>query len=232
MKNTLLKNLVKENLEKVKKEKNSKLLSENKIIKNRYSILVQGKKLKTKSDFIKLSDDIINETLYLKSQNFNDKLINEGLLDFFMGLPYGESIAEYFKEQLLKWVAGKFGIDTGSFWFGVLDKAFGNVDLKDYPKLFECTFLSTTITDAFAEQGIAEIQKRTVGNSPIAEITRNMMMELFKSSDVHRAIEGGVKKHVCGSLSGVQSKMSSLLGNLTDKVASPTTTTAPEKPVA
>jgi hypothetical protein len=56
MKNTELKHLVKENLEKVKKEKNSKLLSENKIIKNRYSILVQGKKLKTKSDFIKLSD--------------------------------------------------------------------------------------------------------------------------------------------------------------------------------
>jgi hypothetical protein len=228
MKNTSLKTLVKENLEKVKKEKNSKLLSESKIIKTRYSILVEGKKLKSESDFRKLSDEIINETIYLRSQNFNNNLINEGLLDFFMGLPYGESITGYFKEQLLKWIVGKFGIPTNSFWFGVIDRAFGNVDFKDYPKLLECSFLTTTIADAFAEQGINEIQKRTVGNSPIAEISRNMLMELFKSSDVHRAIEDGIKKHICVSLSGVKNKMSSLLGNLSDKVAAPSSTSTPE----
>jgi len=230
-----LKSLIRENLMKAKQNNSKKLLSESKIIKTRYSILVEGKRLKTASDFRKLSNEIINETIYLRSQNFNDKLINEGLLNFFLGLPYGESITEYFKEQFLKWVAGKFGIETGSFWFGVLDKAFGNVDLKDYPKLLECSFLSTAITDAFAEQGIAEIEKRTVGTSPIADISRNMMMELFKSSDIHKTIEGGVKKYVCGSLSGVQSKMTSLLGKLSDKVAAPTTTaasttTAPSNP--
>lgn len=220
MKNTELKHLVKENLEKVKKEKNSKLINENKIITSRYSILIEGVNLKNESDYRKLCDELITETIYLKSQKFNNNLINEGLLSFLGGLPFGSGITEYFKEQFLRWVAGKMGAPVDSFWFGVLQKAFGNIELRDYPKLLECSFLTTQITDAFAEQGLAEIEKRTVGSGAVAEISRNMMMELFKSSELHRVVETAIGKYVCPSLSGISSKMQSAMGDMTNKIAS------------
>ncbi len=218
MKNTSLKTLVKENLEKVKKEKNSKLVNEKKIITSRYSILVESVDLKKESDYRKLCDDLISETIYLKSQNFNSKLINEGLLSFLGGLPFGSGITQYFKEQFLRWLAGKMGAPVDGFLFGVLQKAFGNIELRDYPKLLECSFLTKQITDAFAEQGLAEIEKRTVGTGAAAEISRNMMMELFKSSEVHRVIENAIGKYVCPSLGNISSKMQAAVGDMTNKI--------------
>ena len=216
--NKKMKNIIRENLEKVIKTKKNDLVNENKIIKSRYSILVEGVEFKSESDYRKLCDNLINETIYLKSQRFNNNLINEQLLSFLGGLPFGTGITEYFKEQFLKWVAGKMGAPTDGFLFGVLQKAFGNIELRDYPKLLECSFLTRQITDAFAEQGLAEIEKRTVGTGAAAEISRNMMMELFKSSEVHKVIETAIGKYVCPSLSGISSKMQTAMGGMTDKL--------------
>lgn len=218
--NNKMKNIVRENLEMVIKTKKNNLVNEKKIIQNRYSILVEGVKFKNESDYRKLCDDLISETIYLKSQNFDKNLINEQLLSFFGGLPFGTGIVEYFKEQFLKWVAGKMGAPTDGFLFGVLQKAFGNIELRDYPKLLECSFLTRQITDAFAEQGLAEIEKRTIGTGAAAEISRNMMMEMFKSSEVHKVIENAIGKYICPSLSGITSKMQTAMGGMTDKLTS------------
>jgi hypothetical protein len=96
---TQLKSLVKENLIKVKETNTKKMLSEEKIIKTRYSILIEGRRLKTESDFRKLSDDIINETIYLNSQNFNKKLIQEQFGNFLslLGDGVSQSPFQYFK---------------------------------------------------------------------------------------------------------------------------------------
>jgi hypothetical protein len=45
-----------------------------------------------------------------------------------------------------------------------------------------------------------------------------MMMELFKSSEVHRVIENAIGKYVCPSLGSISSKMQSALGDMTNKI--------------
>ena len=229
---TQLKSLVKENLIKVKETNTKKMLSEEKIIKTRYSILIEGRKLKTESDFRKLSDDIINETIYLNSQNFNKKLIQEQFGNFLslLGDGVSQSPFQYFKEQALKWIMNLLGVEHDSFLMGAIIKAFGNIDFQDYPKLFtDCKYFTKEVAKAFAEQSIDEIQKRTVGQGLATDMIREILIEMLDYSKSGQLVEDKLAKFICPSLSKVGSKMKEVVGDIKNKI---TTNTAPEKPVA
>jgi hypothetical protein len=218
-----LKGIIKENLIIANNKKQKQLISENRIITNRYSILLEGRDIKNDKEGIQLMTDVINETVYLRKQKFNNELINEGLLDFITSLPFGDSIKQWFKASLLNWVGKKLELPTDSFLFGVLTRAFENTDFSDYPKLLTCDFLSLTVAESFAEQGLVEIQKRTTGTGFGANMMRNMLQKMFDNSEVKKELTNGIKQYVCPKLGDVSTKLSGLMSKIGGE-QQPTTT--------
>lgn len=207
-----LKNLIHENLLNLSTNKRKNLLSEQKIIKNRFNIITESYNLKTKKGKNQFSKQLFSELVYLNKQGFNQDLIQEGLFDSIGGL-FGNltgSIFDYFKEYAGKWLLEQFGVDTNSWLAGTIITAVGNINVGDIGKMGDCNFWTKILSKSIAEGTVRYFQGKTVGIGPLQDILRNTLVETLEQTDIGQKLEGTLGTILCPMISKLSGKMETL----------------------
>jgi hypothetical protein len=215
-----LKNIIRENLITIQSNKKKVLTEETKIVNNRFKFIAEGKNFKSKKEQQKFVKEMIQEITYLNSQGFDKKVINEGFWDILSGLfPKGmDSVFQYFKEQATEWLLGKLKVDTNGWIGNIIIAAMGDVDIAEIPKLFtDCNFTTKKLSKAIAEGSIRKLQNQTIGDSAVADILRNTMVEVLEETDLGTKIESALGSVICPLISNLSGKLTNAASEIKDK---------------
>jgi hypothetical protein len=106
------------------------------------------RKYKTKKEFNRLFDDVINEIHFFNEQDYSPTLIEEGLFDMFQGFfgKSSEGILQHFKERIAEFVLGIIGVSPDSWVGSIISVSIGNLNLSDVSQLTNCSFLTKFLT--------------------------------------------------------------------------------------
>jgi hypothetical protein len=209
----IIKSLIKENLKELSESKKKSLVEEYNIINLRFNIITESGKPKTKKQKEKFADDIINEIFYLKSQGFNETLINEQFFDilksFFGQIPGG--IFGTLKERFAQFILSKLGLDTEGYLANIFITTIGNIPLGDYAngKIFNCEYISNAISKGVGEGIARKIQKEQGMEGPFYDTVRNAMVDMFTDSKFGDKIEKAVGQMICPSLPKIKERFAS-----------------------
>jgi len=223
-----MKKIIKENLIKTSVKKQNRLLSESKIIVNRYQLLTENINPKSKKDVKKFFDLVITETAYLHSQEFNKDLIKESFFDLMGGL-FGNAstgVFQYFKEHIATWLMTKFGFDPKSWLGNIVVVAVGNLPLTELHNLTNCSFVSKMLAKDIAEGAINKIKNEQGLTAPGYDILRNAMVEMAEQSTFGQSIEHKISDYICPKLQGLTGK----LGDVTKTIKSNALKSNPSTP--
>jgi len=216
-----LKKIIKENLNEISNQKKTLFKEERSIIKNRVKMLVEGRVIETKPQLKKFAVEIFSEALYLNQQGFNKELINESFWDTLKGLFTGvgvDSIGQYFKEQVAKYIIGKIAPGEENGWIaGVIEKLIGNTPILEIPKLLNCDYLIPKLSESIVEE-VIDKTKNSIGLSgAISDIIRNGLVTSLNKTELAKSLEKSLTSVVCPSLSKVSDKLMDVAGTMKDK---------------
>jgi hypothetical protein len=220
----LLKKIIRENLIELSNNKKKSLVEEYNVINLRFGVITESGKPKTKKQKEKFVDDIINEIFYLKSQGFNETLINEQFLDiiksFFGQVPGG--IFDTLKERFTQFILEKLGIDTEGYLANIFIATLGNIPIGDYVngKVFDCQYLSNAISKGVGEGIARKIQKEQGMEGPFYDIIRNAMVDMFTDSSFGGKIENALGQIICPSLPKIKERFNSAGETMKEKALS------------
>ena len=208
-KNNELSKIIKENLILISKSKKKTLTEERNIVKSRFSVLSEGRNVKTKIDKNSFADDVITEMFELRSQGFETEVISEGLFDMLGGLfgAAGGGIGQIIKEKMATWIISKLGLSTDGYLSNFIIVAFGNLPLSDYGKLTDCKFLSDLITNSVVESIALNVEKKSGKDGVFMDLLRNIAGDYFKDSSVENKISGFLEGMICPLMGGIKGKM-------------------------
>jgi len=216
-----LKKIIKENLNEITNQKKTLLNEERKIIGNRVKILVEGRVIKTEPQMRKFAMEMFSEALYLNQQGFNKDLINESFFDTLKGMFSGvgfDSIGEYFKEQVAKYIISKIAPGEENGWIaGIIEKLIGNTPITDIPKLLNCDYLVPKLSESIVEE-VLDKAKNSMGLSgAISDIIRNGIVTSLDKTELAKSLEKSLTSVVCPLLSTVSNKLMGVASNMKDK---------------
>ena len=208
-KNNELSKIIKENLILISKSKKKTLTEERNIVKSRFSVLSEGRNVKTKIDKNSFADDVITEMFELRSQGFETEVISEGLFDMLGGLfgAAGGGIGQIIKEKMASWIISKLGLSTDGYLSNFIIVAFGNLPLSDYGKLTDCKFLSDLITNSVVESIALNVEKKSGKDGVFMDLLRNIAGDYFNDSAVENKISGYLEGVLCPLMGGIKGKM-------------------------
>ena len=218
-----LDNVIKENLLRVKKIKDDKILTESqiilesKIIKQRFNVISENKLIITKRQKKKFFNEVINEMFYLNQNGYNKNLINEGLWEFLKGA-FGDSadvIMQVFKEHIAEWFIEKITpMDPDGWMANLITTSVGNLEWSEISKLTDCGNFTKFMSKNIVETIVKKMGNKSGAEGTFFDFMRNTIIETLEESELGQKIETGLSNFVCPSLSNVKSKMSVL----TDKM--------------
>jgi hypothetical protein len=216
-----LKKIIKENLIEISNNKKSLLKEERNIIETRVKILVEGRVLKTEPQLEKFAKEIFSEALYLNQQGFNQELINESFWDTIKGLFSGvglDSIGQYFKEQVVKYIIGKIAPGTENGWIaGTIQKLVGNTPIGEIPKLLNCDYLVPKLAKSIAEEAIDKTKNSVGLTGGVFDILRNGIVDSLENTAFSQSLEKGLTSIICPSLSTVSNKLMGVASDMKTK---------------
>lgn len=223
-KETGLKNIIREGLINFENNKKKTLKEERNIVNNRFNIIFEGRDLRSKKESRKIGNELFEEVFYLKSQGFDDNIINEALFDFFKSL-LGHtpgSVVDVFKERLADKILSFLGVDPKGWIGGTISTAFGNLEsMSDIGKLVsDCSFTTNLISKSIAEEAINQLKEKTGKTGILYDILSNSVVESLSESQLGQKIESALGTIICPLLSGVSTKMSNTETELKEKVFS------------
>jgi hypothetical protein len=219
-----LKNIIREGLINFDNTKKKTLTEERKIASNRFKIVLEGRNLKSKKEQRKIGNELFEEVFYLKSQGFDNKVIEESLFDFFksiLGQTPG-SVVDVFKERLADKILSFLGVDPTGWIGGTISTAFGNLEsMSDVGKLVsDCSFTTNLISKSIAEEAVNQLKQKTGKTGILYDILSNSVVESLSESQLGQKIESALGTIICPLLSGVSTKMSDTETELKEKVFS------------
>lgn len=219
-----LKNIIREGLINFDNNKKKTLTEERNIINNRFNIIFEGRNFKSKKEQVKIGNELFEEVFYLKSQGFDNDVINESLFDFFKSL-LGHtpgSVVDVFKERLADKILSFLGVDPKGWIGGTISTAFGNLEsMSDIGKLVsDCSFTTNLISKSIAEEAINQLKEKTGKTGILYDILSNSVVESLSESQLGQKIESALGTIICPLLSGVSTKMSDTETELKEKVFS------------
>lgn len=191
-------------------KKKKTISEESKIVKGRIQFITEGTTLKTKKQKDKFCQNLLSEMLYFNSQDFDRQAINEGFFDILSGLfgNTGESILQYFKEYLAKWLVSSLTpLDPNGWVGGTIVKAIGNLPIGDIPKLTDCNFTTKLLSKSIAEEAIDQLKQKAGLEGAFYDILRNAVVESLEDTDLGAKIESALGSILCPMLSKVSGKM-------------------------
>jgi hypothetical protein len=205
-------NLIKENLTKLKREKDSSLLIETKIIKSRTQLLSENRILKFKQPREKFFNEIISEALYLNKQGFDKQIIKEEFWDSLKGL-FGEhgsnAIFTTFKEYMGKYLVGKLTSINPNGWMGEnIKEAINKIHIEDLDKITDCNFISRKISTSITDSIISKVSKgQDIEGGNISSIVKGGLDKSIDRTELTKNIHEGITKLICPVLGDVSKKL-------------------------
>lgn len=187
------------------------LLQESKIINSRFKLIGEGVNTKSKIQTKKTFDKILSECNYLKTQGYNESLINEGFLEVMSDLfnNEGPQFWDTVKTKLSDYISSKFGVDD---WMkDKMIEGIGNVEIDEIPKLFtDCRFLVNKITDA-AMEGFSENIPVEGGSNTVPGMFRQSLDNVIGGDDFRRNLEDSFTTVVCPAMGQINQNMANKL---------------------
>ena len=222
--NKNVKDLLKKTLLEVK-EKKENLQIESKIIKNRFSMIVEGKTFENDSDYI--FESIVSEMNYLKVQGYDSKVINEGFFSMLQSI-FGNSVRsmpQVFSEYIAEWLMKTLGVPQGTYMSAVIKTLAGNLtrDLSNMDKFFtDCRFTSNMIADSLIEGYLTQLQDEKGLNSGVGgflvSAIRNAIVDSLAEgqNSIVQKLEDMIADFLCPKLS----KMANVVSDKADDLKS------------
>lgn len=209
--NLTIKNVIKENLNKVKSEKLRTYSAESKIIKNRASIIVESPMLNTKPQQKRLFNDILTESIYLNSQGFSKHIIQEQFFDTlkgFFGNEDYDAIFDTFKEYMGEWLVSKLTPLHPDGWMSKsIINSIDEVKVNDIEKLLDCSYLTKTISKSIVDGSVGKLEKDNKLDGGLYDMVRNNLFDYVNGNDFLNKLESDITKILCPLLNGIVEKL-------------------------
>ena len=215
----VIKKQIRENLIKTKENKKN-ILIEQSIVNKRFSIIIENRELKTKSQKEKFYLDVLVEMKRLNDQGFESKLITESFFDIISGFfgKGGTGILQTIKEYFGNWLIGKLGVDTKGWIGGTIVKTIGNLDIADIPKLTNCTFTTKLLSKSLAENAVSKLQTAAGLEGTLSNIMRNTLVETLEENSTFMVkIEEALGSVLCPLISNVSGKLEDAASAMKEK---------------
>ena len=212
-----LKTTIKENLI---LEKQKKLIHETKVVEDRLQFVIESVGLKNQKDIDRIVEGLFYEMLYLESNNYNREIITENIQAIFdvLGTLFGgtkNGVVGTFKEKGINYILNKLGLEKNSYMGDFLEVVFGNVDLKDIPRLFtDCDFLTKKIAEAVPEAYLKNLQDEKGYDNIFMDYVRNTLYDVITQSDIVQKLEERIAGMVCPITAGLTSKFEDKLTDM------------------
>ena len=195
-----MKNL-KKHIQEIKKTSDRKL-QESKVIKTRLMI----------SEEI---SDLVSEVKYLKKQKFDKGIIEENLLVVLnqMFEKDGPQFMETVKKKLTDFLMSKLNI--GEFEKKVVEKAVGDTDVEDVPKLFtEPRFLASKLAEVYNEDFSVEYLEN------LPEFMKSKVAKLAQDPNSEKELEDMFVDMLSPLMGDINSKMDEKMKDIRDNIVS------------
>jgi hypothetical protein len=224
--NKKVKDILKKTLLEVK-EKKDNLQIESKIIKNRFSMIVEGKTFENDSDYI--FESIFSEMNYLKVQGYDSKVINEGFFSMLQSI-FGNSIKsmpQVFSEYIAEWLMKTLGVPQGTYMSAVIKTLAGNLtrDISNMDKFFtDCRFTSNMIADSLIEGYLTQLQDEQNLNTGVSgflvSAIRNAVVDSLAEgqNSIIQKLEDMIADFLCPKISKMANVVSDKAENLKSTV--------------
>jgi hypothetical protein len=216
-----IKNVIKENLNKVKSEKLRTYSAESKIIKNRASIIVESPILNTKPQQKRLFNDILTESIYLNSQGFSKHIIQEQFFETlkgFFGKEDYDAIFDTFKEYMGEWLISKLTPLHPDGWMSKsIMNSIDDVKINDIEKLLDCSYLTKTISKSIVDGSVGKLEKDNELDGGLYDMVRNNLFDYVNGNDFLNKLESDITKILCPLLNGIVEKLENAHDEIREK---------------
>ena len=195
-----MKNL-KKHIQEIKKTSGRKL-QESKVIKTRLMI----------SEEI---SDLVSEVKYLRKQKFDKGIIEENLLVVLnqMFEKDGPQFMETVKKKLTDFLMSKLNI--GEFEKKVVEKAVGDTDVEEVPKLFtEPRFLASKLAEVYNEDFSVEYLEN------LPEFMKSKVAKLAQDPNSEKELEDMFVDMLSPLMGDINSKMDAKMKDIRDNIVS------------
>jgi hypothetical protein len=219
-----IKNVIKENLTKVKTEKLRTYSAESKIIKSRASIIIESPIINTKPQQERLFNDILTESIYLNSQGFSKHIIQEQFFDTLKGFFDKEdhdSIFDTFKEYMGEWLVSKLTPLHPDGWMSKsIISSIDDVKINDIEKLLDCSYLTKSISKSIIDGSVGKLEKDNDLDGGLYDMVRNNLFDYVNGNDFLNKLESDITKILCPLLNGITEKLENAHDEIREKAMS------------
>lgn len=203
------------------KENKKKTILENKIVTNRFKIILEDTSMFKNKNKQKLFSQLTSEVSYLKTQGFNKEMINEGLIDIIKSL-FGDKsdvIFTTWKDQGVNWLIDKLGVSHDEELSDKIKSKFSNVLTSEIPELFtDCDKVTDMVVDAMIEVFQENLKNGDSNGSEASRILQDSVLEMTSHENFQDSIEIKLKNTICPLLSKISSNMSNQENEIKSKI--------------
>ena len=215
--------LISESLKQVITTKQKEVIQENKIVKNRFKVLIEGKKTLTKSESSKLFKNIIEEVRHLNSMEISKEVIKEELLGLLSTLtePKNNSVMKSFKENFADWLSTKVvDRDSEVFMSDAVVSAVMGVEDSQAVNLVDCGFTSEILTKTVIEDWKNKLLVSSENPMYVSEILRKTLRDTIDNSTFYNTLKDRIEQMICPLLNKVEEKMKTSEKEIKNKLVS------------
>ncbi len=175
----------------------------------------ESKVIKTRLMIAENVSGIISEVKYLRKQKFNTELVNENLLSVLnqMFEDDGPQFMETVKSKLTDFLMSKLNI--GEFEKKVVEKAVGDTDVEEVPKLFtEPRFLASKLVKVYNEDFSTEY----LNNLP--EFMKSKISKLAQDPNSEKELEDMFVDMLSPVMGDINTKMDAKMKDIRNNIVS------------
>jgi len=158
---------------------------------------------------------LVSEIKYMKTQKFDVKLINENLISVLnqMFQEDGPQFMETVKKKLTEFLMNKLNISE--FEQKVLEKAIGDTDVDDVPKLFtEPRFLASKLAEVYSEDFSTDYLET------LPEFMKSKVAKLAQDPNNEKELEDMFVDMLNPLMGDISSKMELKMKDIRDNIVS------------
>ena len=203
------------------KENKKKTVLENKIVTNRFKIILEDTNMFKKKNKQKLFSQLTSEVSYLQNQGFNKEMINESLIDIIKSLFGNKSdmIFSTWKDQGVEWLIDKLGVSHDEELSDKIKSKFSNVLTSEIPELFtDCDKVTDMVVDAMIEVFQENLKNGETNGSEASKILQDSVLEMTSHEDFQDSIETKLKNTICPLLNKISTNMSNQESEIKSKI--------------
>ena len=219
----MLKKEIKKSLLEIKEKKEIRIIEE-KIVKNRISIILED--VRTKDDFkklskqkqLKMSVSFVNEVFYLQKNGLlSEQNFTSSLSSLFGGSL--NSLGQTIVEPIVGGILSKLGFGDGFFKNFLVSTLTTNI--PELIKAFgDCKVMTKLLVKSFIEAEVMVLQKESGLEGKALDFVRNGLGQLADNVEIIRNLENNLSGTVCGVLDKYNINTQSAVNKLKDTASS------------